>query len=62
MVRDRMIEGEVEKTNGFRWRGRAVSRAEGFSDAAFAFALGVPVQLLLIAWVSWFAVRRRGDG
>lgn len=39
MLRQAMIEREQEAVGGFRLRGKEVSRIEGFSDAAFAFAL-----------------------
>lgn len=39
MVRQALIDHEVMLEEGFRLRGREVSRVEGFSDAAFAFAV-----------------------
>jgi hypothetical protein len=40
MVRKKLAEHGVGKSNGFRWRGGSeISRFEGFSDAVFAFAV-----------------------
>src|SRR4051812_255991 len=48
MIRGRLIERAatdaedadvIVGSDGFRWRGRDVSRIEGFSDAVFGFAL-----------------------
>lgn len=39
MIRSRTMEGRTVEANGFRWRGREVSRLEGLSDAVFGFAI-----------------------
>ena len=39
MIRHAMVERGLGFGDGFRLRGREVSRVEGFSDAAFAFAI-----------------------
>ncbi|HEY6067039.1 MAG TPA: TMEM175 family protein, partial [Thermoanaerobaculia bacterium] len=38
-LRTRLAASGVGATDGFRWRGREVSRLEGFTDAVFAFAV-----------------------
>ena len=38
-MRDRLVRTGLGDEEGFRWRGESVSRLEGFSDAAFAFAI-----------------------
>ncbi|HWB18979.1 MAG TPA: TMEM175 family protein, partial [Phycisphaerales bacterium] len=45
MLRKAIVDREGDMVDGFRHRGREVSRLEGFSDAAFAFA----VTLLVIS-------------
>lgn len=39
MLRDRLLATHYAAEDGFRWRGRDVSRIEGLSDAVFAFAI-----------------------
>ncbi len=39
MLRDRLLAKQYAAEDGFRWRGREVSRLEGLSDAVFAFAI-----------------------
>jgi hypothetical protein len=39
MIRERMMNGQTTEANGFRWRGREVSRLEALSDAVFGFAI-----------------------
>jgi Endosomal/lysosomal potassium channel TMEM175 len=39
MIRQRMMDGRTVEANGFRWRGREVSRLEALSDAVFGFAI-----------------------
>ena len=39
MLRDHLISDRLRGEAGFRWRGREISRVEGFSDAVFAFAV-----------------------
>ncbi|HEX8272948.1 MAG TPA: TMEM175 family protein [Longimicrobiaceae bacterium] len=39
MVRSAMLERGMGGEEGFRWRGREVSRLEGLSDAVFGFAI-----------------------
>ncbi|MGI8589347.1 MAG: TMEM175 family protein [Chloroflexia bacterium] len=39
MVREKLMKEGVGHSGDFRWRGRDVTRIEGFSDAAFGFAL-----------------------
>lgn len=39
MLRDRLLATHYAQEEGFRWRGREVSRIEGLSDAVFAFAI-----------------------
>jgi hypothetical protein len=39
MIRSRMMDGRTVDANGFRLRGREVSRLEGLSDAVFGFAI-----------------------
>lgn len=39
MIRERMMDGRTVEANGFRWRGREVSRLEALSDAVFGFAI-----------------------
>jgi hypothetical protein len=39
MLRDARLKHEPESIDGFRLRGREVTRLEGFSDAVFGFAL-----------------------
>lgn len=38
-IRDRLVATRYAHEEGFRWRGREVSRLEGLSDAVFAFAI-----------------------
>ncbi len=35
MIREPLSAAEVGHHDGFRWRGKEVSRVEGFSDAVF---------------------------
>jgi len=39
MIREKLMEGDVGRSEGFRWRGHEISRIEGLSDAVFAFAI-----------------------
>lgn len=39
MLRERLLATHYAAEDGFRWRGREVSRLEGLSDAVFAFAI-----------------------
>jgi hypothetical protein len=39
VIREPLSAAEVGHRDGFRWRGKEVSRVEGFSDAVFGFAL-----------------------
>jgi uncharacterized membrane protein len=39
MIRARMMDGRTVEPNGFRWRGREVTRLEALSDAVFGFAI-----------------------
>src|SRR3982751_6052649 len=39
MLRERLARKRVGDEEGFSWRGKEVSRIEGFSDAVFAFAV-----------------------
>lgn len=39
MIRSRSVEGGTVQANGFRLRGREVSRLEALSDAVFGFAI-----------------------
>ena len=39
MIRRKLRDAGVGKVEGIRWRGKEVSRLEGFSDSVFAFAL-----------------------
>lgn len=39
VIRTRMMDGRMVESNGFRWRGRDVSRLEALSDAVFGFAI-----------------------
>lgn len=39
MIRSRMMDGRTVDANGFRLRGREVSRLEALSDAVFGFAI-----------------------
>jgi uncharacterized membrane protein len=39
MIRERLMDGRTVEANGFRWRGREVSRLEALSDAVFGFAI-----------------------
>ena len=39
MIREKVFQTNFGKDNGFRWRGKDVSRVEGFSDNVFGFAL-----------------------
>jgi len=39
MLRGRLARNRVGEEEGFSWRGKEVSRIEGFSDAVFAFAV-----------------------
>lgn len=39
MLRERLLATRYAQEDGFRWRGREVSRLEGLSDAVFAFAI-----------------------
>ena len=39
MVRKKLVQSEYKSMAGFRWRGKEVSRVEGFSDSVFAFAV-----------------------
>ena len=39
MLRGRLMRGRGVEEEEFSWRGREVSRVEGFSDAVFAFAV-----------------------
>ncbi len=39
MVRAQFAGKRIGQTNGFHWRGREITRIEGFSDAVFAFAV-----------------------
>lgn len=39
MIRHRMMDGRTVEPNGFRWRGREVTRLEALSDAVFGFAI-----------------------
>lgn len=38
-LRQRLAASGAGESAGFRWRGREVSRLEGFTDAVFAFAV-----------------------
>lgn len=46
MIRSRMMGGRTGEPNGFRWRGREVSRVEALSDAVFGFAITLLVMSL----------------
>jgi uncharacterized membrane protein len=39
MVRGKLMEKGVGRTEDFRWRSHEITRIEGFSDAVFAFAV-----------------------
>lgn len=39
MLREHLVEHDIATEDGFRTRGREVSRIEGFSDAVLAFAI-----------------------
>lgn len=39
MIRSHLVARRQAEANGFRWRGREVSRLEGLSDAVFGFAI-----------------------
>lgn len=39
MIREKMIEQDIGRSEKFRWRGHEVSRIEGLSDAVFGFAI-----------------------
>ena len=39
MIREKIAQTNFGKDNGFRWRGKDISRVEGFSDNVFGFAL-----------------------
>jgi hypothetical protein len=39
MLRERLFSPFVQKELQSEWRGRDISRVEGFSDAVFGFAL-----------------------
>ena len=39
MLREARMKGEPEIVDGFRMRGRDVTRLESFSDAVFGFAI-----------------------
>jgi len=39
MIRQQLVDKNVQREPDFRWRGGTVSRLEGFSDAVFGFAL-----------------------
>ena len=54
MLRDRLLATRYAQEDGFRWRGREVSRIEGLSDAVFGFAITLLV-------VSLDAPRTFGD-
>lgn len=39
MIREKLMEKDIGRSVGFRWRGHEISRIEGLSDAVFAFAI-----------------------
>lgn len=39
MLRERSADTGIGAERDFRWRGAAISRVEGLSDAVFAFAV-----------------------
>ncbi len=58
------------RDHGFRWRGTEISRIEGLSDAVFAFAVTLLVEIysagfvalyVIFALVYWHSYRLRSD-
>ncbi|MEO8167574.1 MAG: TMEM175 family protein [bacterium] len=39
MLRKKMVEKNIGRTDSFQWRSHEITRIEGFSDAVFAFAV-----------------------